>query len=55
MIYTARGESQVENIAQGEACECYICHETVTKSCICHTIGSGNVLSVLLYFAITKC
>ena len=36
MIYTARGESQVANIARGEA-ECYICHETPTKSCIYHT------------------
>jgi len=34
--YTTRGESQVANIAQGEA-ECYICHETLTKSCIFHT------------------
>ena len=33
MKYTARGESQVANIAQGEA-ECYICHETLTKNCI---------------------
>ena len=32
MVYTARGESQVANIA-----ECYICHETLTKSCIYHT------------------
>ena len=31
-----RGESQVANIARGEA-ECYICHETLTKSCIYHT------------------
>ena len=36
MVYTARGESQVANIARGEA-ECYICHETLTKSCIYHT------------------
>ena len=36
MKYTARGESRVANIVQGEA-ECYICHETHTKSCIFHT------------------
>ena len=36
MVYTARGESQVANIARGEA-DCYICHETLTKSCIYHT------------------
>ena len=36
MVYTAQGESQVANIARGEA-ECYICHETLTKSCIYHT------------------
>ena len=34
MKYAARGESRVANI--GEA-ECYICHETLTKSCIFHT------------------
>ena len=33
MKYTARGESRVATIARGEA-ECYICHETLTKSCI---------------------
>ena len=42
MKYTARGESRVANIALGEA-ECYICHETLTKSCIFHT----NKVSVL--------
>ena len=36
MKYTARGESQVANIVQGEA-ECYICNETLTNSCIFHT------------------
>ena len=36
MKYTAWGDSQVTNIAQGEA-ECYICHETLIKSCIFHT------------------
>ena len=37
------------NIARGEA-ECYICHETLTKSCILSYKRSGSVLSVLLYF-----
>ena len=36
MKYTARGESRVANIARGEA-SCYICNETLTKSCIFHT------------------
>ena len=49
MKYTARGESQVANIALGQA-ECYICHETLTKSCILSYKGSGSALSVLLYF-----
>ena len=48
MKYTARGESRVANIARGEA-KCYICHETLTKSCIFHT-NSISALSVLLYF-----
>ena len=42
MKYTARGESQMANIARGEA-ECYICHETLTKSCIFH-INEAAVL-----------
>ena len=33
MKYTAQDESRVVNIARGEA-ECYICHETLIKSCI---------------------
>ena len=33
MKYTAQGESQVANIARGEA-ECYICHEILIRSCI---------------------
>ena len=49
MKYTAQGESQVANIAQGEA-KCYICHETLTKSCILSYRRSGSALSVLLYF-----
>ena len=51
MKYTARGESRVANIAQGKA-ECYICHETLTKSCILLYKRSGSVLSVLLYFTL---
>ena len=39
------------NIARGEA-ECYICHETLTKSCILSYKQSGSVLSVLLYFTL---
>ena len=50
--YTARGESRVANIAQGEA-ECYICHKTLTKSCILSYKWSGSALSVLLYFKLT--
>ena len=53
MKYTARDESQVANIAQGEA-ECYICHKTLIKSCILSYKRSGSVLSVLLYFTLTK-
>ena len=36
MKYTARDESRVANIARGEV-ECYICHETLIKSCIFYT------------------
>ena len=46
MKYTAQGESQV-----AEA-ECYICHETLTKSCILSYKRSGSALSVLLYFTL---
>ena len=49
MKYTAQGESRVANIAQGEA-KCYICQETLTKSCILSYKQSGSALSVLLYF-----
>ena len=49
MKYTARDESRVANIARGEA-ECYICHETLIKL----YQQSGSVLSVLLYFTLTK-
>ena len=51
MKYTARGENRVANIARGEA-KCYICHETLTKSCILSYKRSGSVLSVLLYFTL---
>ena len=51
MKYTARGESRVVNIALGKA-ECYICHETLTKSCILSHKRSGSALSVLLYFTL---
>ena len=51
MRYIAQGESRVANIAQGKA-ECYICHETLTKSCILSYKRSGSVLSVLLYFTL---
>ena len=55
MKYTARDESQVANIARGEA-KCYICHKTLIKSCILSYKRSGSVLSVLLYFTLTvKC
>ena len=51
MKYTAQGESRVANIAGGEA-KCYICHETLTKSCILSYKRSGSALSVLLYFTL---
>ena len=51
MKYTAPGESRVANIARSEA-ECYICHETLTKSCILSYEQSGSALSVLLYFTL---
>ena len=34
--YTAQGESQMAKTAQSKA-ECYICHETLTKSVYFHT------------------
>ena len=33
MKYTARDESQVANIARGEA-ECYICHKTLSSRAV---------------------
>ena len=54
MKYTAQGESRVVNIARGKA-ECYICHETLIKSCIFYSYKqSGSGLSVLLYFTLTS-
>ena len=51
MKYIAQGESQVANKAQGEANrECYICHQTLTKSRILSYKQSGSALSVLLHF-----
>ena len=37
------------NTARGEA-ECYICHETLIKSCVLSYKQSGSALSILLYF-----
>ena len=54
MKYTARGESQVANIAQGEA-KCYICHETLTKSCILSYKQSGSALSVYCILNLRMC
>ena len=53
MKYTARDESQVANIAQGKA-KYYICHETLTKSCIPSYKRSGSASSVLLYFTLKE-
>ena len=53
MKYTVRDESRVANKARGEA-ECYICHETLIKSCILSYKRSGSVFSVLLYFTLTE-
>ena len=53
MKYIAPDESRVANIARGES-ECYICHETLIKSYILSYKQSGSVLSVLLYFILTK-
>ena len=50
MKYTAQDENQVANIVRGE---CYICHETHQELYILYK-RSGSVLSVLLYFTLTK-
>ena len=47
--YTARGESQVANIAQDKM-ECYICHDTLAISYIISYKQSGSALRALLYF-----
>ena len=39
------------NIARSEA-ECYMCHETLIKSCTFSYKQSGSALSVLLYFTL---
>ena len=49
MNYTTRGESREANIARGE---CYICHKTLTKSCILSFKRSGSALNILLYFTL---
>ena len=54
MKYTAQDESRVANIARGEA-ECYICHETLIKSCILSYKQSDSALSVLLYLLLRMC
>ena len=53
MKYTVQGESRVANISQGKA-ECYICHETLNKSCILSYKQSSSALSVLLYFILNN-
>ena len=53
MKYTAQAESRVANIFA----ECYICHETLIKSCSYISYkqsSSTSALSVLLYFTLTK-
>ena len=49
MKYIAGGENWVANIAGDE---CYICHQTHTKSYILSYKWSGSALSVLLYFTL---
>ena len=40
-IHATRDEIRVVNIASGKA-ECYICHETLTKSCMLSYKRSGT-------------
>ena len=54
MKYIAQGESGVANRAWGEA-ECYICHETLTKSCTLSYKPSHSTLSVLFLLYLIKC
>ena len=55
MKYTAKGESQVTNtrnrIGWGKV-DCYIYHETLTKSCTLSYKGSGSSLSISLYYTL---
>ena len=51
MVYTARGESQV---ARGKAPVLYLSRDSHQELYIPYK-GSGSALSVLLYFALTKC
>ena len=53
MVYTAQGESQVANIARGEA-ECYICTQDSHQELYIPYKQSGSALSGLLYFALNK-
>ena len=51
MKYTAPGESrEASAIFVTRFTECYICSETLTKSCILSYKQSDSALSVLLYF-----
>ena len=52
MVYTARGESQVANIARGRVL--YLSRDSHQELYIPYK-QSGSALSVLLYFALTKC
>ena len=54
MVYTARGESQVANIAPGKARVLYLSRDSHQELYIPYK-PSGSALSVLLYFALTKC
>ena len=51
MKYTAQGKSWVANIAQVKP-ECYICHKTLTNSCMLSYKQVAVFLSVLLYFTL---
>ena len=53
MKYIAQGESRVANIAGGEA-NCYICHETVNKSCI-FIQTKHRCFKYLLYLHLLMC
>ena len=53
MKYTAREESRVANIARGEARVLYLSRDSHQELYILYK-QSGSVLSVLLYFTLTK-